>query len=145
MGFTRQEYCGGLPCPSPGELPVPGIKPGSPAPQADSSPSEPRGLCCLGLPYVYSIPGDTCGKETTRQYRRHKRRRFDPRVKKIPRRRKWQPSPAFLPGESHGQWAWRATVSSVTESRTRLMHLSTQMCSHRWQESLLPGPLLRPE
>ena len=34
---------------------------------------------------------------------RHKRRRFDLWVGKIPWRRTWQPTPAFLPGESHGQ------------------------------------------
>ena len=36
MGFSRQEYCSGLPFPSPGNLPDPGIKPRSPALQADS-------------------------------------------------------------------------------------------------------------
>ena len=36
IGFTQQEYWSGLPCPSPGRLPNPGIKPGSPALQADS-------------------------------------------------------------------------------------------------------------
>ena len=36
MGFSRQEYWNGLPFPSPGTLPVPGIKPGFPALQADS-------------------------------------------------------------------------------------------------------------
>ena len=36
MGFSRQEYWSGLPCPPPGDLPDPGIKPGSPALQADS-------------------------------------------------------------------------------------------------------------
>ena len=41
MGFSRQEYCSGLPCPSPGDLPDPGIICGSPALQADSLPSEP--------------------------------------------------------------------------------------------------------
>ena len=40
MGFSRQEYWSGLACPSPGDLPHPGIKPRSPALQADSSPSE---------------------------------------------------------------------------------------------------------
>ena len=35
--------------------------------------------------------------------RRHKRCGFDPWVGKIPWRRKWQPTPVFLPGESHGQ------------------------------------------
>ena len=41
MGFPRQEYWSGLPFPSPGDLPNPGIKHGSPALQADSLPSEP--------------------------------------------------------------------------------------------------------
>ena len=35
MGFSRQEYWSGLPCPSPGDLPDPGIKSRSPALQAD--------------------------------------------------------------------------------------------------------------
>ena len=51
MGFSRQEYWNGLPFPSPRDLPDPGIKPGSPALQADSLPSEPPGkwlyLCLL--------------------------------------------------------------------------------------------------
>ena len=36
-GFSRQAYWSGLPFPSPGDLPDPGIEPGSPALQADSS------------------------------------------------------------------------------------------------------------
>ena len=36
MGFSRQEYWSGLPFPSPGDLPDPGIEPGSPALQADA-------------------------------------------------------------------------------------------------------------
>ena len=36
MGFSRQECWSGLPFPSPGDLPDPGIKPGSPALQADA-------------------------------------------------------------------------------------------------------------
>ena len=43
MGFSRQEYWSGLPFPSPGDLPDPGIKPGSPAFQADALTSEPPG------------------------------------------------------------------------------------------------------
>ena len=43
MGFFRQEYWSGLPFPSPGDLPNPGIKPGSPALQVDSLLSEPPG------------------------------------------------------------------------------------------------------
>ena len=41
MGFPRQEYQSGLPFPSPGDLPNPGIKPRSPALQVDSLPIEP--------------------------------------------------------------------------------------------------------
>ena len=40
-GFSRQEYCSGLPFPSPGDLPYPGLKPRSPALQANSLPTEP--------------------------------------------------------------------------------------------------------
>ena len=43
MEFSRQEYWSGLPCPSPGDLLDPGVEPGSPTLQADSSPSEPLG------------------------------------------------------------------------------------------------------
>jgi len=40
MGFSRQGYRSGLPFPSPGDLPDPGIKPGYPALQADSLSTE---------------------------------------------------------------------------------------------------------
>ena len=42
VGYSRQEYWSGLPFPSPGDFPNPGIEPRSPALQADSLPSEPR-------------------------------------------------------------------------------------------------------
>ena len=41
MGFSRQEYWSGVPLPSPGGLPDPGIEPGSPEFQADALTSEP--------------------------------------------------------------------------------------------------------
>ena len=43
MEFARQEYWGGLPFPSPWDLPNLGIEPGSPALQAGALPSEPPG------------------------------------------------------------------------------------------------------
>ena len=49
MGFPRQEYCSGLPFPLPGDLPDPGILPGSRALQADSLPLSP-----LGNPFFLS-------------------------------------------------------------------------------------------
>ena len=64
----------------------------------DSWPSHLRVLHpCIqptGLPLWFS------GKELTCQCRRHG---FDPWVRKIPFRRKWQPAPVFLPGKAHGQ------------------------------------------
>ena len=47
MEFSRQEYWSGLPFPSPGDLPKPGIKHGSPSLQADSLPTEPPGKAFL--------------------------------------------------------------------------------------------------
>ena len=55
MGFSKQEYWSGLPCPSPGDLPDPGIEPGSAVLQADSLLSEPPGKPLLwdkGTKYV---------------------------------------------------------------------------------------------
>ena len=49
------------------------------------------------------FPGGASGKEPTCHCRRHKRCGFDPWVGKIPWRREWQPTPIFLPGESHRQ------------------------------------------
>ena len=42
-GFAKQEYWSGLPCPPPGDLPNPGIKPTSPSLQVDSFLTEPQG------------------------------------------------------------------------------------------------------
>ena len=43
VGFSRQEYWSGVPFLSPGDLPNPGIEPGSPVLQLDALPSEPPG------------------------------------------------------------------------------------------------------
>ena len=43
MVFSRQEYWSGLPFPSPGDLPDPGIEPRSPTLEADTLTSEPPG------------------------------------------------------------------------------------------------------
>ena len=58
------------------------------------------------------------GKESACQCRRH---RFNPWVQKIPWRRKWHPTPIFLPGKSHGQRSlvgyspWSCKESNTTE------------------------------
>ena len=55
MGFSRQEYWSGLPFPSPGDLPNPGIEPGSPALQTDALPSEPKRLSAIWETRVRSL------------------------------------------------------------------------------------------
>ena len=56
-GFSRQEYWSGLPFPSPGGLPDPGIEPGSPALEADPFTSEPPGKRVEGVTTPYSVTG----------------------------------------------------------------------------------------
>ena len=56
MGFSRQEHWNGLPFPSPGDLPDPGIEPRSPTLQADALPSEPPGKLADG-DYSHEIKG----------------------------------------------------------------------------------------
>ena len=53
------------------------------------------------------------GKESACQCKRHKRCGFFPWVGKVPSRRRWQPTPVFLPGKSHGQ---RSLVGALQES-----------------------------
>ena len=54
MGFSRQEYWSGLPFPSPGDRPNPGMEPGSPALQADALSFEPP-----GKPKIRLVPKET--------------------------------------------------------------------------------------
>ena len=51
MGFSRQEYWSGLPFPSPGDLPNPGIEPVSPTSEADALTSEPPGKSYSNLEF----------------------------------------------------------------------------------------------
>ena len=68
------------------------------------------------------FPGGTSGKEPA--CRRHKRCRFSPRVRKIPWRTAWQPTPVFLPWESYGQRSLAGyIVHEVTRSQTWLKWL----------------------
>ena len=59
MGFSRQEYFSGLPCPPPGDLPDPGIEPASVASPALAGrffTTEPPGkLTCIQMPLSYPI------------------------------------------------------------------------------------------
>ena len=69
------------------------------------------------------FPGASASKESTCQWRRHRKHRFHPWVRNIPWRRKWQPAPVFLPGKSCGQrslvgcspWGCRVRHDLATE------------------------------
>ena len=76
MEFSRQEYWSGLPFPSPGDLPDPGIKPWSPALEADTLPFEPP-----GKPFHAKM--GTIRTEMARTYQKQKRfRRGDKNTQK---------------------------------------------------------------
>ena len=115
MGFPRQEYWSGLPFPSLGDLRNPGIKPTFLA-----SPALAGGFLTTEPPSK-QLPRWCSGKESAFQCRRHKRPGFDPWVRKIPWRRKWQPSLVLLPGKFHGQRSlagyspWSHKESDMTE------------------------------
>ena len=79
----------------------------------------------LTLQSIYESSQWHYGKEPVCQCRRHKRRAFNPRVGKIPCRRAWQPTPVFVPGESHGQRSLAGYSHRVAWNRTGLKWLST--------------------
>ena len=85
---------------------------------------------CLPLtPKGFS--GGTVGKESACQCRRHFSNGFNPWVRKIPLRRKWQPILAFSPGQSHGQRSlvgyspWSHKESDTTERARVHTHTHT--------------------
>ena len=154
MEFSRQEYWSGLPFPSPGDLPNPGIKPRSPALLEGSLPAEPPGqpknTRVGGLSLLQQIfPAQEshwgllhCSQEQfftswdTReppcQCEGHKRCRFYPWLGRIFWRKKWQPTPVFLPGKFHGQrslvgltQSMGSGESDVTERQTTHQHKKT--------------------
>ena len=86
------------------------------------------------------FPGGASGKESICQCRRHKRHRSDSWVGKIPWRRARQPTPVFLPRESHGQRSlvgynpWGHKQSDVTE-RTHCTRVHPEGQGHSSLES----------
>ena len=88
-------------------------------------------LFSLSFNYTHfnTPPGGTSGKEPAYQCKRQKTCGFNPYVGKIPCWRAWQPTPVFLPGESHGQGGWWATIQRVTKSWTWLKWLSMRACN----------------
>ena len=130
MGFPRQEYWSGLPFPSPGDLSNPGIKPGSPALQIDALQSEPHPSMTTGKTIALIIL-DSDSKESTCQCMRCRKCGFDPWLGKIPWRRKWEPTPVFLPEKSHGQRSLvgcgprgrKESAMTSTHGETKIQHV----------------------
>ena len=80
---------------------------------------KPRDQGVSGLLFHFWVSLVVQQERTRLQCRRRKRCRFDPWVRKIPWRRAWEPTPGFLPGESHGQ------IQSIgLQSRAWLKQLS---------------------
>ena len=91
------------------------------------------------------FPGGTSGKEPTSQCRRHKRCVVNPWVWKIPWRRKWKPTPVFLPGESHESHEWTeepagsSGLQRVGHDWSDLVHKLAWQLKHRVLVTGLPG------
>ena len=69
------------------------------------------------IPSQLGLPRGLKGKEFTCQCRRCRRHGFNPWIRKIPWRRKWQPTPVLLPGKFHGQQ--KPTLQSMGLQRVR--------------------------
>ena len=74
--------------------------------------------------FQFQFSGGANDKERACKCGRYKRYGFDPWVGKIPWRRKWQPTPVFLPGESHGS----QSLAGYSHRQTWL----TQLSEHPW-------------
>ena len=96
---------------------------------------EGKAFLWVPLDRPLGFPGGTNRKEPTCQHRRHKRSRFDPWAETTLWRRAWQPTPVFLPGESHGQ----RSLAGYSPWGCRVGHdRSNLACMHALVPYLLP-------
>ena len=135
MGFPRKEYWSGLPFPTPGHLPEPGIKPAYTASQADSIPSEPPEKPHLWYylkdsthgnypswslrhnilkAMVPGLPWWSSGYESACQCRGHG---SDPWSRRIPHAT-GQLSPQAATAEAHTPWDLRSTTKEAAAMRS---------------------------
>ena len=102
----------------------------------DTGPHSPKLI--LALYMRQGFPGGASAKEPTCQCMRCKRRGFHPRVGKILWRRAWQPTPVFLPRESHGQRSLEGYSPQGRKRRTQLKGLSMHACIYDKENSNFP-------
>ena len=95
--------------------------------------------CVASNDHIIWLPWWISGKESTCQYRRW---RFAAWVGKIPLRRKWQPTPEFLPGESHGQRSLVGYIQSTGSPRGR-HYLGTKQEHTEYPRRLMVLPRVR--
>ena len=112
-------------------LPTPGSK-GPPACVPGPAPGSGR-TGSISHVLLSGFPGDASGKEPACQCRRHKRHGFDPWVGKVPWRKAGQPTPVFLPGESHAHSPWGRKELDTAEAtwHTHMLLDSQLACSAR--------------
>ena len=94
VGFSRQEYWSGLPCPPSGHFPHPGVEPSSLL-----SPALPGGFFTTNNGLPWWLRGSSVCLQGGRPG-------LNPWVRKIPWRREWQPTPAFFLKNSTDRGAW---------------------------------------
>ena len=89
---------------------------------------------------LYGLPWWLSGKKKKSAFQ-CKRHEFDPWVGKIPWRRKWQPSPVFLPGKFHGQRSlvgysrWDCKESDMTEQLIYTFYLHSSRDTTIWYQT----------
>ena len=143
MGFSRQEYWSGLPFPSPGDLPNPGIEPRSPTLQADALTSEPPGKLSSQIswrrkwqPTPVLLPGKSHGQRSLIGYNpwgreesdRTERLHFHFSLSRI-EEGNGNPLQCSCLENPRDREAWWAAIYGVAQSRTQLTQLSSSSSS----------------
>ena len=145
LGFSRQEYCTGLPCIPPGDLCNPGIKPASfisPALAGEffttSTTWVEKAMAPHSSTLAWKIPWmEEPGRLQSMGWLGvgHDGATSFSLFTFMHWRRKWQPTLVFLLGESQGRGSLVAAVCGITQSRTRLKWLSSSS-STTWEAQL---------
>ena len=140
MGFSRQEYWSGLSFLSPGDLPDPGIEPGSPTLWAYSLLTELRGKPVCMYVCVSGLPGGLGDKESACQCRWC---RFDPGWRRSPGGGNGNPLQYSCQENPMDRGAWRAIVHGVSwvghNLATKPPYIDTYVYTYTYTYTYLHG------